>query len=42
MDRVVSVGCPIMVVGCHVMRRLPDPSIERNSRPFMLGSASHR
>src|SRR4029077_16080848 len=26
-----------MVVGCHVMRRLPDPSIERNSRRFMLG-----
>jgi len=26
-----------MVVGCHVMRRLPDPSMERNSRRFMLG-----
>ena len=26
-----------MVVGCHVMRRLPDPSIERNSRRFTLG-----
>src|SRR5262249_6203884 len=26
-----------MVVGCLFMRRLPDPSIERNSRRFMLG-----
>jgi hypothetical protein len=41
MDRVVSVGCP-MVVGCHVVRRLPHPSIQRNSRRFMLGPASDR
>ena len=26
-----------MVVGCHAMRRLPDPSMERDSRRFMLG-----
>src|SRR5437660_12661944 len=42
MDRMVSVGCPTMVVGCHVMRRLPHPSIQRNSRCFMLGPASGR
>src|SRR5262245_66039865 len=37
MDRVVSVGCKSWLWVCHVMRRLPDPSIERNSRRFMLG-----
>src|SRR4029077_7202422 len=42
MDRVWGVGCPIMVVGCHLMRRLPPPSIQRNSRRFMLGPASCR
>jgi hypothetical protein len=31
MDRVVSVGCKSWLWVCHVMRRLPDPSIERNS-----------
>src|SRR5262245_52367242 len=37
MDRVVNVGCKSWLWVCHVMRRLPGPSIERNSRRFMLG-----
>jgi hypothetical protein len=31
-----------VLVGIERARRLPDPSIERNSRRFMLGPASHR